>query len=85
MKSEVGYEPDPEGISEELVDELRALRAENSALRQSESLLRAIVEGIDHPVYAKDEWGRYLLVNEAAAKVMGRTADEILGRVDAEL
>jgi PAS domain S-box-containing protein len=48
-------------------------------------LLRAVVEGVDVSVYAKDEQGRYLLINPAAARVLGRTAAEVLGRVDADL
>ncbi len=85
MEAEEAHEPDPGRTWEGLVAELRASRAEIAALRRSDALLRAVVEGIDHPVYAKDERGRYLLVNGAAARVLGRTADEILGRVDAEM
>src|SRR3954463_12244943 len=72
-------------IGEDLVSELEALRAENSALKRSEALLRAVVDGIDDPVYAQDDRGRYLLVNSAAARLLGRAAGEIIGRDDAEL
>jgi PAS domain S-box-containing protein len=79
------HEPDPDRTREELLAELRALRAENDALRRSEALLRAVVEGIVDPVYAKDQQGRHLLVNPACARVLGRAVVDVLGLEDADL
>ena len=52
---------------------------------QSMSLLRAVVEGTSDAVFVKDRDGRYLLVNSAAAKFIGREVSEILGRDDRAL
>jgi PAS domain S-box-containing protein len=50
------------------------------ALRDSESTLRALVDLIPYPVYAKDAEGRFLLVNPATARAAGCTVDALLGR-----
>jgi PAS domain S-box-containing protein len=74
------HEPDLNLTKEELVAELRALRAENAGLKQSEELLRTVVDGIDEAVYAKDERSRFLLVNSTVARRLGRPAAVILGK-----
>ncbi len=48
-------------------------------------LLRTIIEGTSDVVYAKDLSGRYLLANEAAAKVVGKTPADMIGKDDAHL
>lgn len=50
------------------------------ALRDSESTLRALVDLIPYPVYAKDADGRFLLVNPATARAAGCTVDALVGR-----
>ena len=59
-------------------------RAEREARRTAE-LLRAVADGTTDAVFVKDRAGRYLLCNPATARFIGRPADEILGRDDAEL
>ncbi len=49
------------------------------------ALVAAILDGLDDAVFAKDDRGRYVLVNEAAAAWLGRPAEQIVGRTDAEL
>lgn len=61
------------------------VRREVSGTARSESLLRAVVEGTTDAVFVKDLAGRYLLVNEATAKFIGRPVSEVLGRDDREL
>ena len=48
-------------------------------------LLAAIVEGSTDAVFVKDLEGRYVLVNEAAAGLLGGDREALLGRTDAEL
>jgi PAS domain S-box-containing protein len=55
------------------------------ALRQSHALLHAVVEGTSDAVFVKDLRGRYLLINSAGARFLGRPAGEIVGRDDGEL
>lgn len=47
-------------------------------------LLNAIVEGTDDAVFAKDLEGRYLLINEGGTRIIGKKAEEILGKTDTE-
>jgi PAS domain S-box-containing protein len=54
-------------------------------LHESHAILLAIAEGTSDAVYAKDGEGRYLLINAAGAREMGRLVEEIVGRRDAEL
>jgi diguanylate cyclase (GGDEF)-like protein/PAS domain S-box-containing protein len=53
--------------------------------RQGVRLLEAIVEGSSDGVFVKDLEGRYLLVNDAAARLLGLDREAVLGRTDAEL
>ena len=49
------------------------------------ALLNAIFAGSEDPMFVKDRDGRYLLCNDAAARVIGWPAVEIIGRLDHEL
>jgi len=49
------------------------------------SLVRAVTEGIPELVYAKDHEGRYLMMNSRAARIVGRNAEELIGKTDREL
>ncbi len=57
----------------------RAVQAEKLRALQ---LLDAIAEGSNDAIFAKDEAGRYLLFNREAARLTGKTAEEVLGRDD---
>ncbi len=49
------------------------------------SLLREVVAGSADAIFAKDVGGRYILVNDACARLLGRPTSEILGRDDTTL
>jgi diguanylate cyclase (GGDEF)-like protein/PAS domain S-box-containing protein len=53
--------------------------------RRDARLLEAIVEGSTDGVFVKDLEGRYLLVNDAAAQLLGLDRATVVGRTDAEL
>jgi PAS domain S-box-containing protein len=55
------------------------------ALTESASLLRAIVEGTADVIFVKDREGRYLLINAAGARSLGRPVEQIIGRDDTML
>jgi hypothetical protein len=57
---------------------LRSLRS----ARSSRELLRAVTSGTSGAVFVKDREGRYLLINEGGARLVGRPAEEIIGRDD---
>jgi PAS domain S-box-containing protein len=59
-------------------------RAEE-ALRESYGLLTAVIEGTADAVFVKDLQGRYLMVNSAGARLLGRPASALVGKDDREL
>jgi PAS domain S-box-containing protein len=59
-------------------------RAEE-ALGESHALLRSVIEGTDDAIFVKDLEGRYLMANSSTAAVIGRPAEELIGKNDAEL
>jgi PAS domain S-box-containing protein len=69
----------------------RSLReqAEKSRRQQAEAelahanqLMRSVLDGAADAIFVKDLQGRYLLCNGAAARMFGRSADEVIGRDD---
>jgi len=65
----------------ELAERAKALEA----LEQSHSTLRAVIEGTPDMVSVRDLAGRYLLVNSAGTKAASMTAEQMVGRTNAEL
>ena len=59
-------------------------RAEE-ALRQSNSILMAVIEGTSDSIFVKDLEGRYLMMNPAGADFVKRPVEQILGKTDSEL
>jgi PAS domain S-box-containing protein len=59
-------------------------RAED-ALQRTSRLLAAVFEGTTDGVYVKDAAGRYLMINEAGARLLGRTPREVVGMDDTAL
>ena len=55
------------------------------ALPNSDQILRAVIETTPDAIFVKDLDGRYVLVNGAAARFLGKTPEEILGKHDLEL
>ncbi len=63
------------------LDVTERVRAEET-LRKNHSLLTAIVEGTLNPIFVTDTQGRYVLVNSKAAELVGKPAEEIIGKDD---
>ena len=68
-----------------LKEEVNERKRVEQALLESNSLLRSVVEGTNDCIFVKDLKGRYLLVNSAVAKFVGKPAEEIVGKSDMEL
>jgi PAS domain S-box-containing protein len=64
---------------------MSSVRKDPERLPDSRAILQAIAEGTSDALYAKDAHGRYLLINEAGARDLGRPPEEIVGRSDADL
>ncbi len=69
------------GLARDITERKRAERA----LVESHSLLNGVVEGTSDAIFVKDLQGRYLMINSAGAKFLGKRVDEVLGRDDTEL
>jgi hypothetical protein len=55
------------------------------ALPNSDQILRAVIEATPDAIFVKDLEGRYVLVNAAAARFLGKSPEEIVGKRDLEL
>jgi PAS domain S-box-containing protein len=55
------------------------------AVAESHTLLRAVIEGTSDGMYVKDLQGRYLLFNSAAAALVGKSVEDIIGKDDRDL
>ncbi|HVR86833.1 MAG TPA: PAS domain-containing protein, partial [Planctomycetota bacterium] len=67
-----------------LLDVTPQKQAERKALEQK-NLLEAFFRAMSDGVFVKDRAGRFLLVNEAGANILGKTVDEVIGKTDADL
>ena len=68
-----------------LAREIRNRKQAEAALRQSQSLLHAVTEGTSDAIFVKDLAGRYLMINAAATRIVGRPIEEVIGRDDTSL
>ncbi len=64
--------------------ELDRKRSE-TALREQEALLRSVIETATDAIFMKDRYGRYQFINSAGALVIGKPAEDIIGKRDDEL
>lgn len=75
-------------IASVLIQQRRAMRFGQLRQREQEEriralgLLEAIAESSTDPIFAKDTAGRYTFLNRAAARLVGREAEAILGHDD---
>jgi PAS domain S-box-containing protein len=61
------------------------LMVSSRELAKNLALLQGITEGTTDAVFVKNLAGRYLMINSAGARFLGRTVDEVLGKDDTEL
>lgn len=67
------------------IQDITRYKQVEEAMLQSRSLLAGIVEGTPDVVFVKDCGGRYLIANNAGARLVGRPMEEIIGKDDADL
>lgn len=67
-------------LQEEMTERIRA----EEALRQSETILRAVTENNPDPIFMKDKNSRLLFANPATLRLIGRNAEDAIGKTDEE-
>jgi PAS domain S-box-containing protein len=55
------------------------------AIPNASDILQAVIDATPDAIFVKDLEGRYVLVNQAAARFVGRTPAEVVGKHDLEL
>jgi len=68
-----------------LAADVTARRRSEADLRHKTDLLRAVADGTPDAIFVKDQQGRYLLFNPAAARFVGKNVEAVLGKDDTEL
>ncbi len=68
-------------VSEDISERKRT----EDALVENHTLLNTIIEGTADAIFMKDIEGRYLLINEAGARLLGKSVTEVIGQKDCEL
>ena len=58
------------------------IRQRTSSLIDTNHWLSRIIDLVPHPIFLKDQTGKYLLANIAQAKLFGKNAGELLGKND---
>ena len=70
---------------DDLAEALARAHQATAAAQGSEALLRAFSDAIPDPIFVKGRDGRWIFVNPALLEVVGRHADEVLGKTDREI
>ncbi|MHC1744426.1 MAG: ATP-binding protein [Syntrophobacteraceae bacterium] len=73
-----------ERVNRELLCEIAERKKAEGALRTSETRYRDLFDNITDCIYTHDLDGRFLTINPAVATLLGRSAEEIVGRPIAE-
>jgi len=68
-----------------LRDEIAERKAAEKALREERALLEAVIEGTTDAIFAKDSQGRFLLINSAGARHIGKSVEEVIGKTQDEV
>jgi PAS domain S-box-containing protein len=77
------YRPAPDQFAVTFTDITERKRAEET-LQRSETLLRAITDNSPDPIFLKDRDCRMMLANPATLAIIGKAAEEVIGRTDEE-
>ncbi len=78
-KDEIGI------LGRRLVDASNLLDQKQSALRESEARLQAVLDNAPSIMYVKDFNGRFVLVNRALCSLLQKSTEEILGKTGREI
>lgn len=66
------------------IDRTQKIR-DKQAVESNKQLLSQIINHLPHQVYVKDSQGKFLLVNEAMARIYGKKTEDLVGKSDFDL
>jgi PAS domain S-box-containing protein len=78
----------PGGITDVTIctyHDISGQRAAEESLRRNENLLRALADNSPDAIFVKDTESRWLIANPAVLRLVGKTAQDAMGRTDGEL
>ncbi len=67
------------------LEDCTARKEDALSLERSREFVREVLASIPQPMFVKDAAHRWLMVNNAFAKLLGRREDELVGRTDADV
>ncbi|MFS8117734.1 MAG: PAS domain S-box protein, partial [Microcoleus sp.] len=71
--------------NEQLQQQILDSQTTKQALQKNYNLLLTVINSMPIALFVKDIQGRYTMLNAAGASIIGKSADEIIGRDDSEL
>ncbi|MEG3897979.1 MULTISPECIES: PAS domain S-box protein [unclassified Microcoleus] len=71
--------------NEQLQQQILDSQTTKQALQNNYNLLLTVINSTPAALFVKDIQGRYLMLNAAGASIIGKSADDIIGRDDSEL
>jgi len=72
------------GRTGELTREVILHKAAEAALNQQQKFLRQMIDANPNIIFVKDEKGKFVLVNQAMARLYGKTVEDIIGKTAAD-
>jgi len=85
LSATVAASPAGQRVTRAMFIDVTARHQAEEELRQHSAIMDAVLEGTTDAVFVKDLEGRYLMINSAGARFLGRQPADILGRDDSEL
>jgi PAS domain S-box-containing protein len=71
-------------VHEGLCHDITERKAAEDTLALNEKRLRQIIDLVPHFIFAKDFYGKFILINKAVADAYGTTVEELTGKTDAD-
>ena len=67
------------------ISDVTERRQAERALRETNAILRAVVDGTSDAIFVKDCDGRYVMINAAGAAIVDKRFEQIIGRNDSDI
>ncbi|MGA9383265.1 MAG: PAS domain S-box protein [Phormidium sp.] len=84
-KTELALRQSYERLENRVAERTVELTNANNCLQDSYQLLSSVIEGISDSLFVKDRLGKYVIVNSAMCRKLGKSREEILGLNDDDL